>query len=192
MNETGMVDVPGRVERPPAPGAESAGPALVDLVRELREVTRLGQAYFARARLAAAEQLYAGMVQDATDANGDAALKLFEVPQGSTGYLTLATVDEAGFTPASPDTSANLWHAIYAGPPGDATPAQIALVGNMFDCLPQNPTVDAQIPFNYCYGTKEAAPALVGPGSFWFVIDAATATRQVAVRYNVLVCRTEP
>lgn len=192
MSETGLAEVPGRVVTPPAPGAESAGPALVDLVQELRAVSQLAQMYFNRARLAAGEQMYTGVQQEATDANGDAAVRLFEVPQGTTGYLTLATVDEAGVTPAAPDTSANLWHAIYAGPPGDPTPAQLALVGNMLDAMPNSPVVDAMIPFNYAYGNKETAPTLVGPGTFWFVVDAANATRQIAVRYNVVICRTEP
>lgn len=187
--ETGRVEVPGRAMTPPAPGQETIGPALVDLVAELRQVVSLERVLAARAARDAIEDIYTGMVQGATDANGDAALKLFEVPQGAKGYLTLATVDMAGVTPASPDTNANLWHGIYGSSAADPTAAQADQVGGLLDAMPNSPSVDAMIPFNYAYGNRETAPCIMGPQAFYFVIDAATATRQIAVRFNVVVCR---
>lgn len=182
----------GRVQTPPPPGAASAGPALSEMVAELSRTRQALEQLTREARREAQERLHAGTVGGGTDANGDLALKIFEVPQGATGYLTLLAVDEAGVTAAVPDTSALLWHAIYAGSPGSPTAAQVARVGNMLDCLPQAPGTDAQIPFVYVYADRYASPALVGPGVFWLVVDAAAANVQVAVRFNVLVVQPEP
>ena len=188
-----MVAVAGQVRQPPAPGEEAAGPALTNLVRELRESVIGLESLYRQALRTARERYYTGVALDQTDSNGDAVIHLFSVPQGATGHLLLAAVDEAGVTPAAPDTSANLWHAIYAASgPGMERAADVAVVGSLMDCLPTSTTVDAVIPFAYLYGDRYSAPTLVGPQSFYLVIDAATAARQVAVRYGVLVVQPEP
>jgi len=185
-------DVPASVRVPPAPGEESAGPALTDLVRETRRAATALEALYRQARYEAGERLYPVMVPFATDGNGDAAIKVFEVPQGATGYLMQLALDQAGVTPAAPNTSASLWHAIYAGPQGTLTQAQVRAVGALLDCSPLTPAADAQIPYVYTYGDRYGAPALVGPGVFWFVVDAATASVQHAIRANLLVVQPEP
>ena len=185
--------VPAGVGRPGAPGSESAGPPLTDLVWEMRRAVEALEGLYRGARLEAQVRYQAFGVQLQLDANGDGAAKLFEVPGGATGYLMHCALDEAGVTPAAPDTSATLWHAIYASAAGGTpTAAQLAVVGNLLDCTPMSPTVDAQIPFVYLYGAKEAALVLVGPGSFYLVVDAATASRQCFARGGVLVEQPEP
>lgn len=179
--------VDGRVTTPPAPGGDSAGPPLTDLVYELSRTRQALEQLVGRARSDSIVLLNAGVVGGQTDGSGDLALKLAEVPQGATGHLMLAAIDEAGVTPAAPDTAGTLWHAIYAGPPGSATAAQVIAVGNLMDCQPLTPAADAQIPHAYTYGERWGAPTLRGPQSFWLVIDGATASRQIAVRYAVLI-----
>lgn len=191
--ETGRRDLLGRVRQPAAPAAGSAGPPLTEMVAELADTRRALQALAAQARMEARERYVTGSAQGQTDTNGDLAVRLFEVPQGATGHLMLAAVDFAGATLASPVTSANLWHALYAGQQGaSATAAQVTSVGNMLDGQPLSPAVDAQLPYVYAYGDRWGAPTLVGPGAFWLVVDAATASRQVAVRFGVLLVQPEP
>ncbi len=189
---TGQVEQEWMQKPLPPPGAEAVGPPLTDLVIEMRRAAQAMEALYRQAKLEALERLQTGVTQGVTDGNGDAVLRIFEVPQACTGYLMLCAVDEAGVTPATPDTSATLWHAIYAGGAGSPTAAQVTAVGNQLDQIPNSPTVDGQIPFTYIYADRYSAPALVGPGVFYLVIDAATATRQVAARYQVLVVQVEP
>jgi hypothetical protein len=147
-----------------------------------------------QARYEAMYRIQRGVAQGATDSStGDALLQLFQVPQGCTGYLMLCALDEAGVTPAVPDTSATLWHAIYGTGGPASTQAGVVAVGQLFDFQLNAPTRgDAMLPDVYKYAAKEGAPSLVGPGVFWAVIDAATVSRQVAARYAVLVEQPEP
>jgi len=179
---------------PGAFGTEVAGPAMVELVTIMARTASIMHSLEQRAKAEARQRLYAGRAAGQTDANGDVAIPLFEVPQGATGYLMRCAIDFAGVTPAGPLTNANLWHAIYeGGPPGSGmTAAQVVAVGNLLDAQPQSPTVDAVLPYVYAYGDRYAAPVLVGPGTFWAIVDAATAARQVGVRYSVLVEQPEP
>lgn len=183
--------VAGRVERPPAPGTESAGPALTELVVEFRRTTQALEQLTRQARLDAQLRLATGVVTGNTDANGDAALRLFEVPAGATGSLMLLALDEGGVTPAAPDTAGTLWHAIYAGPQGASSAAQIISIGNMLDCQPLTPAADAQIPYSYTYADRWGAPTLRGPQTFWLVVDGATAARQLAARFAVLLSQPD-
>lgn len=177
----------------PYPGTEAGGPPLVDLVRMLERVAIGQEALYRQARWEATRRIQRGVTNGATDANGDAILPLFQVPQGATGYLMLCTLDEAGVTPAAPDTNANLYHGIYAtnGPVSRA--ADVIAVGQLLDTLPDAATAgDFKIPAVYKYPDAAGAPSLVGPGFFVVYIDAATATRQVAARWAVLVEQPEP
>lgn len=186
-------DIPGRALRHPAPGAESVGPALVDFVQELRRTTAGLEALYSQARLEAMYRTQRGVAQGQTDSNGDLVLPLFTVPGGCTGYLMYAAIDEAGVTPAAPDTNANLWHAIYAAAAPLATrQADVVAVGQLLDFQLTAATAgDAKIPDVYRYSDKVGAPSIHGPLTFYLVVDAATAARQVAVRYAVLVEQPE-
>lgn len=190
--ETGAVDVPGRVVRPPAPGAESVGPPLVELVQELRHTAQVMQSLFRHARQDVRYRLQYLRGQFALDGNGDGAAELFEVPQGAVASLGWLALDEGGaaVTPANPTTSANLWHAIFAVGSGTPTAAQAASKGAFLDGRPNAPTPDAQIPFAYVYGSEKAAPRLAGPQAFWLVVDAATAN--AVITFNGIVCVEQP
>jgi hypothetical protein len=186
------VEVPGRVLTPPAPGAESAGPALVDLVQDLGHTVRVMQSLFMDARRDLRYRYQTVRAQFQCDANGDGAVELFEVPQGAVAALVILAIDSGGaaITPANPDTGANLWHAIYAAGGGSGTAAQVAAKGNLLDCRPNAPTPDAQIPFAYVYGSEQAAPRLQGPEAFYLVVDAAAANSQILARG--VVCIEQP
>lgn len=181
--------VVGRVIQPPAPGRESAGPPLTELVQEIASVARGMHELFAHARREARYRVQYLRSQVQCDSNGDAAVVLFEVPQGASASLTWLSIDEGGatITPAAPDTTATLWHAIYAGGGGAPTQALRAVKGNLLDCRPNDPTVDAQIPFAYVWGDEKAAPRLVGPEAFIFVVDGATANAQILLRGAVCI-----
>jgi hypothetical protein len=183
----------GAVARPPAPAGESAGPPLTDLVIEVRRALRAELSLLAQARGEAQAREHLGVASGQLDASGNALLKLFEVPAGATGYLMAAALDEpAVATAANPDTNANLWHGIFAGGPAARAPADVIGPGSLLDCRPLAPTPDAQIPFVYTYGSERAAPTLVGPGTFYAVIQAATAGRLIVCRWHVYVAQPEP
>lgn len=182
--------VPGRLVTPPAPGTESIGPAMVDLVTEMRSIARMTQALYTDAVRDVRYRYEYVRKQFQCDANGDGAVQIFEVPQGATAALTVLSVDQPGVTPAAPNTSADLWHAIFGGPGGNPTPAQVNAKGEMLDMRPNAPSPDAQIPFAYLYGDVKAAPRLPGPEAFWFVVDAATASAQILLRG--IVCIEQP
>lgn len=187
----GRVEMPGRVRTPPAPGEESAGPPLTEMVALLGRTVAGLDALYRQARQEAVKREYHGVASGQTDANGDLAVRLYEVPQGATGKLLYATFDLAGVTPASPMTAATLWHGIYAAPAGASTLAQVVAVGAMLDCQPDTVAADTQLPFPYHWDYL-AGPGLVGPGAFYAVVDATTAARQLAVRFGVCIEQPEP
>ncbi len=181
------------VATPPPPGEEVAGPAITPLLVEVRHAIRAELALLAQAKLETQTRQQSGLAQGQTDASGNAALQLFQVPGGATGRLVWATLDEAGVTPAAPDTSATLWHAIYAASSaGIFDPTQIIAVGSLLDYRLNAPTRgDALIPDVYSYSDVKAAPTLVGPATFYLVVQAATATRRIACRYTVYIEQPE-
>lgn len=183
-------EVPGRVRRPPAPGEISAGPALTELVVETRRAAVAIEQLTRAARAEAHVREYQLRGSFNTDANGDGGARLFEVPQGATGYLVWLALDQVGVSPAGPDTSADLWHALYSG--AGASAAAVIAVGNLLDCQPLTPAADAQIPYVYSYGSRESAPTLIGPEAFWIVVDGATASRTHGYRGKVIVLQPEP
>lgn len=183
--------VAGEVPRPPAPGAESAGPALAEMVVELGRTRQALEQLTREARREAALRFISGVATIDLDANGDGAVLLVEVPQGATGHLCWATFDIAGATPSNPMTSATLYHGIYAGAGGTLTAAQVTRVGSLLDCRPNEVAADAMLPYSYQYGGQYAGPVLRGPSGFVAVVDAATADLQVAVRYGVLIEQPE-
>lgn len=186
--QEGSAAVPGVVAQPPAPGRESAGPAMTPFEVNAFEAVRALHELLAYAKRDQGERAQTFIATDQTDANGDALLELFSVPAGSQGRLTWCCVDEASVTPAAPDTSGNLYLAIYAAASqGITDPAQVRAVGALLDAMPSSPAADAQIPFAFLYGSPKAAPLLRGPATFYLAIDAAQASRQVAARGVVYV-----
>ncbi len=188
IDPTGVV-APGHVRQPPAPGSEVAGPALTELVYELRQYTRGMMELLSRAKTEARIRYITGRAVGQSDANGDAVIMLEQVPQGATGHLVWCAIDLAGVTPAAPMTAATLWHAIYAASSASRNPVA---VGALLDCSPNDPAVDAQLPHVYSYGDPYTSPTLVGPEAFYVVVDATTAARQIGVRYGLLIEQPEP
>ena len=184
--------VPAQVARPPAPGEESAGPPTSELVLELRSAVRAELALLAQARLEALEREILGLVAFNSDGSGNGFVELAEVPGGATGYLTWLTVDVDGSTPATPTTSGTLWLAVYAGAQGARGSADVAVIGSLLDCQPATPAADAQIPAVFSYGARDAAPALVGPGTFYVVVASSAASKLHVCRFRVVLVQPEP
>jgi hypothetical protein len=185
--EVGTAEVPARV----APGP-MAGPPLTDLVVELRRTADAMMQLYRQAQFTARERVHRVKASAQLDANGDAAIELFQVPQGSTGYLMILAIEQGTATPGTPITSATLWHAIFGHTDGGQKSAAQAAAGTLLDCSPITPAADAQIPYVYTYGDRYGSPTLVGPGTFYLVIDASTASEAVHVNGSVLVCQPEP
>lgn len=188
VNQTGEELAPAGVRRPGAPGAESAGPPLTELVHTLSVTNRALESLAAYARLDQRERMQDFTATAQSDGNGDALLELFQVPSGAQGFLTWCAVDMAGVTPASPVTSATLWLGLYAAASAGITnPAQVVAVGSLLDMSPDSVAADAQIPFTFRYGCHHTCPLLRGPATFYLVVDATTAARQLAARGSVYV-----
>lgn len=168
------------------------GPELAQMVQLLERTAEGLAALYRMARLEAQYRYQSYNVGFESDSNGDGAVLLFEVPQGATGYLMHCAVDEAGVTPATPDTRATLWHAIVAAGGGTPTAAQVKQARALLDCSPVVPTIDTQIPFVYLYGDPKAAPCLVGPQAFYLVVDAANPAVQISARGGVYIEQPEP
>lgn len=167
-----QIQVPGNVVRPPAPGSESAGPALADLVAQMGYVTRGMEALVMRASREARNRTELIRAQLALDANAEGAVKLFEVPQGAEACLTWLTVDvqDPAVHPtqgAKRTLGADEWHALYSG--GSNTAAQFDLArGSLL--MPGWDILEAvMFPFMYPITSMECAPRLKGPEAFWFV-----------------------
>lgn len=191
--ETGMQDVAGRVRIPKPPGAESVGPPITDLVLATEQLRRIADALYAQARGEAQERFYIIDKSGQTDSNGDSAIELFQVPQGATGYLCFAVVDEAAETPASPDSQAAMWLGIGWGAPGGSQLSQVYRQGGLLDFHPFGDTnYTPQIPTRFMYGDRHCAPALVGPLAFYGLVDGATAARALRWHANILVVQPEP
>lgn len=185
-HEVDSTSVPGSSSRPPAPGGESAGPPLTMLDFQTSLERMLERLLERDARQRSGYRYYEAVIPFATDASGNAAVKLFEVPAGALGSLVLVAVDEAGVTPQSPDTRATLSLELVIGSAGTTLSAS---VGELVDCLPQTPGVAAQIPSTFNYGDKETSPRTTGPRAFWLVVQNANASKQCAARIGVCVDR---
>lgn len=193
MSAETQIPVPANVSSGRPPGEEIAGPSTSPLVVETLQALRAEIALLAQARIESRDRYNPLSTVGQTDGNGDAVIELYTVPGGSTGHLVWVAVDEDGVTPGAPDTSDDLWHAIYAGQPGaPPTAASIRSVGSLLDMQPASPITNAQIPSVYVYGSEHSAPSLVGPGTFYLVIDGATASIQIGVRFGIVLHAPEP
>jgi hypothetical protein len=192
--DPGYLGIPGRTIPAPPPGEEVAGPALAPFLLELRGALRAELELLASARLGSRARTYSGVASGQTDGSGNAVLPLFEVPNGGIGRLVWATIDEAAVTPATPDTSGSLFHGVWAASAsGITTVAAVVAVGSLLDYRLNAPTRgDALIPDVYSYGSEVAAPTLVGPATFYFVVEAANTAKQVACRWTVVVDQPNP
>lgn len=193
MTEDPNVAVPGSIRPLPPPGQEAVGPLLTDLVTEMQRATRESLILFRNAIADKQDRIEEFTKQFQVDANGDGCVALFTVPAGAIGRIVICNVDEAGVTPANPDTNANLWHGIFvvSGGQNIQNPAQVAVGGSMRDAMPSAPTTDAMIPFTYVYGDRTAGPVARGGDTFYLVVDAATASRLIYVSGAVAVSQPD-
>lgn len=175
-------EVPGRVL--PGPGA---GPPLTELVVELRRAIDAQNQLALRAARDLQERRVQVAAQANPDGSNDVVMQIYEVPQGALAYLIGLAVEQDGATPATPTTSATLWHAIYGCPSGGSkTIAQVIAQGQLLACQPDSPAADTQLPYVYNFG--DSAPSVFGPGALYLVADSVTAARVVSCRGTIKVC----
>ncbi len=181
-------DIGGALGHAPQPGAESVGPALTQLVQATAQAQQTLNALVRSAQHEERKRMQQFSKAGNTGETGDLLLELFTVPAMCTGYLGWVSIDEAGVTPANPDTSNDLYLALYAASGAGMTEAaQVVAAGSLLDAIPSAPNVNAQVPFTFVYGHWRTAPMLIGPSTFYLVVDAATAARQVSARGAVYI-----
>lgn len=177
---------------PPEPGEESAGPSLSELNELTLHSRLLAKVLADLAERQAAFRSFPFLAPGQTDGSGNATVPLFSVPAGAYGRLVWLALDEQGVTPNSPDAGANLWHGIYAGTSPTASsfvPSTAVLaVGNLLDFRTNGATAGkSRIPDVYAYQDRFAAPTLLGPATFYLVVQAANANKQIFARGVVYV-----
>lgn len=137
-------------------------------------------------------RIYEVTIGGQTDATtGNATLRLFEVPQGLVAKVVRVVVESAAFSPASPFSTANAWHAIVSAPTGtQIAPANVWGSGMVRDFGP----VSAGGPLIPALFTDNDDQAGVGRSgrTIWYVLNGASAAAilnkqlAVTVRLNVL------
>jgi hypothetical protein len=150
------VDVAGDVMQPPSPGSEVAGPAMFDLVREVKQAQLVGQALLKSAFSLLDKRTIVRQESGQTDGSGNVDIPLFTVPQGFEFVVTRVNVESPAFTPATPFSSATGWIALARGAiiggPGALGP------GAILDFLPNPPVATGAIlPALFTDGQDQAA-----------------------------------
>jgi hypothetical protein len=141
-----------KVLTPPPPGSESVGPALYDLVMRTNRALDVQGELLHEAIIAGKRRKVIENVTGQTDNNGNLDLKIFQVPQGYNFSAVRVNVEAAGFTPASPFSSAAAWIALIRG--------TAFTVGSILDFGPATPG-SAIIPCIFSTSDNHA-PALNG------------------------------
>lgn len=124
-------------------------------------------------------------------ATGNAAVRLFDMPQGLLGKITRVVVESLSFNPAAPFSAASAWHAIVDVSTGtQVAPANVWGSGMVRDFGPTTaggPLIPA------LFVDDDPSAGLIRSGrSCWYVLNGASAAgilnKQLAitVRLNVL------
>jgi hypothetical protein len=189
LDETPDLSSAGHIKQPPAPGEESAGPAMTALVFEMRRAVEIATALQRQAIFD--KQHRNDIIQRVpfqTDGSGNAAGKLFEVPGGATAYLMRFVLELQGRTPATAALAAGAY-AVISSQPAQGAAGTAPPIGSSLLWLP-DATQSAQplaIPAVLNFAHPVAAPALRGPQSFYFTLVgvAAIASLQGSVGINL-------
>ena len=122
---------------------------------------------------------------------GNLTMRLFDVPQGFTAKITRLIVESASFSPASPFSTANAWHAIVSAPTGtQVDPTKVWGSGMVRDFGPVTaggPIIPALFTDN-----DDQAGVARGGRTVWYVLSGASAAaiqgKQVAatLRLNLI------
>lgn len=130
-------EVAADVTQPPAPGEESAGPGMFDLVRETRHAQQVAAVLMQEASQMLKRRTVVEKTTAVTDGAGNLDMVLYQVPMGFEIVVTRINLEAIGFSPAVPFTFATGWVALVAG-------ARFG-VGSMIDFLPNPPAASGAI-----------------------------------------------
>lgn len=101
--------------RAPEPGAESVGPAIINLVQETMKAHMVQNELILDSLKHLRERPVSEGVSGQTDASGNLDLRLYVVPMGYIFYPTRVNIEGGAFTPASPFAAAAAWLALIRG-----------------------------------------------------------------------------
>ncbi len=145
--EMKRVETPSRLA--PEPGAESAGPAMFDLVKQTNRSIEVQNQLLRAAIPLMDKRIVINYATGQTDGSGVLDLVLYRVPQGMQFITTRLNIEAVGFTPATPYTNAAGWIALMK--------ADKFVVGSMIDFLPNPPVASGAIlPASITDGATEA------------------------------------
>lgn len=162
------------VTLPPEPGTEVAGPAMFDLVREIKHAQMVGQQLLKQADSLLDTRTIVQTANGTTTAAGLLDLLLYTVPGGFEFVVTRVNVEAVGFTPAVPYTNAAGWIALCRG--------DSFAVGSMLDFLPNPPLASGPILPAVMSDGGEQAGAIRGGEKVSLHIQSGPATVDIYVR----------
>lgn len=99
----------------PEPGAESVGPAMIQLVEENRRAFQVQSNLILKAIPLLNNRIVVEKHAGQTDANGNLDLVLYRVPQGYQFVTTRVTFEDAIHNPGTPFSAAGAWVALISG-----------------------------------------------------------------------------
>lgn len=134
-------NVPADVYEPPAPGEESAGPAMFDLVKETRRAQEVNRVLLDEASHLLARRRVVERTTGNTDANGLLDLPIYTVPGGFELAVTRYSVEDGVHTPAVPFTNAAAFLVLFVG----RGSWQIGNMGAVLDFIPNPPAAGGAI-----------------------------------------------
>ena len=127
----------GTVVAPPEPGAEVTGPAMFDLVREVKQAQLVGRELLKASSSLLNRRSVVRYASGQTDTNGNVDIPIYDVPSGFEFVTTRCIVECPAFTPATPYTNAAGWIALIRGSNFG--------VGSILDFLPNPPIASGAI-----------------------------------------------
>lgn len=163
---------------PPAPGSESAGPGMFDLVRETKHAQHVASVLMEQASQMLRQRTITEKVTGVTDGAGLLDMVVYQVPMGFEVIVTRLNVEAVGFTPAVPYTNAAGWLALIEG-------ARFG-VGSMIDFIPNPPAASGPILPAVITDGAAAAGYFRGGQIISLHLNAGPATTQVLCRMQGL------
>lgn len=168
--------VPLVLPHAPPPGEEVSGPALFELYRKTAHAVEVQNELLRAAIPLMDRRIIVEYKTGQTDANGNADIVIYQVPQGMQFITTRVNVEDATHTPASPYTNAAGWIALIRG--------QAFAPGCIVDFIPNPPLTNGPIlPASITDGATEAGVFRGGEFVTLHVAGAAAlATTDIWVR----------
>ncbi len=159
-------------ERAPEPGPEVAGPAMFNLVQETRRALDVQSRLIVRAIPLLNNRIIVERHSVETDANGNADLVLYRVPQGMQFVVTRLIVENATNNAGTPFSAAGAWIALILG--DRYQPGSI----RDFAPNPANAGATPLLPWVFSDGNEEASVFRGGETVGLHIVGTATLANQ--------------